>query len=214
MINNISHETIHDVIKKDITILYKNGPIDTRIMEELAYCKLYFPDIFCNYEQEILFSMGLFYKTGEPQTLLEKSLNIFKEEIKATYGNYYTPDQSLMRKNIAESLYYSFSAPTSSGKSHIFRDLICEAKSDIVVIVPSRALISEYYLTIIDLVPKDVLVMTFVDNINKSKTKRRIFILIKIIFNFHAFLLNIKKFYKLFVLIIRCHLYLFEHICL
>ena len=177
MINNISQETIHDLIKKDITILYKNGPIDTQIMEEIAYCKLYFPEVFSIYEQEILFAMGLFYKTGEPQTLLEKSLNIFKEEIKATYGNYYTPDQSLMRKNISESLYYSFSAPTSSGKSYIFRDLIYEAEKDIVVIVPSRALISEYYLTVIELVPKDVLVMTFVDNINKSKTNRRIFIL-------------------------------------
>lgn len=177
MINNISHETIHDLIKKNTTLLYRNGPIDTQIMEELAYCKLYFPEIFSIYEQEILFSMGLFYKTGEPQTLLEKSLNIFKEEIKSTYGNYYTPDQSLMRKNISESLYYSFSAPTSSGKSHIFRNLICETENDIVVIVPSRALISEYYLTIIELVPKDVLIMTFVDDINKKKTKRRIFIL-------------------------------------
>lgn len=38
-------------------------------------------------------------------------------------------------------------------------------------------IISEYYLTIIDMVPKDVLVLTFMDDINKSKTKRRVFIL-------------------------------------
>lgn len=177
MINNITADTINDVLRKNISILYTEGPIDNRIMEELAYCKFYFPDIFSQYEQEILYVMGMFYKTDEPQTLFEKSLNIFREEIKNKYGHYYTPDQTLIRKNIQNSLYYSFSAPTSSGKSHVFRDLIKEAINDIVVIVPSRALISEYYLTIIEMVSKEVLVLTFVDNINKVKTQRRIFIL-------------------------------------
>lgn len=177
MINNITVNTINDVLKKDISVLYKDGPVDSRIMEELAYCKFYFPDVFSQYEQEVLYAMGMFYKTDEPETLFEKSLNVFREEIKSEYGYYYTPDQTLIRKNIKNSLYYSFSAPTSSGKSHVFRDLIKEAVKDIVVIVPSRALISEYYLTIIEMVSKEVLVLTFVDDINKAKTKRRIFIL-------------------------------------
>ena len=177
MINNITAETINDILRKNVSILYKEGPIDNRIMEELAYCKFYFPDVFSQYEQEVLYVMGMFYKTDKPQTLFEKSLNVFREEIKNEYGYYYTPDQTLIRKNIKNSLYYSFSAPTSSGKSHVFRDLIKEAVNDIVVIVPSRALISEYYLTIIEMVSKEVLVLTFVDDINKAKAKRRIFIL-------------------------------------
>lgn len=177
MINNITKDTIDDLLKKDILTLYQKGPIDNHIMEEVAYCKLYFPDVFSKYEQEVLYVMGMFYKTDDPKTLLEKSLNIFREEIKHKYGYYYTPDQTLIKKNIIDSLYYSFSAPTSSGKSHVFRDLIKEATHDIVVIVPSRALISEYYLTVIGMVPREVLVLTFVDNINKEKTQRRIFIL-------------------------------------
>lgn len=177
MINNITESTIHDVIRKDVDNLYKQGPINSRILEDLAFCKIYYSKIFEKYEQEILYAMGMFYKTSDPKTLFEKAINIFREEIKAQYGCYYTPDQTLMRKNISNALYYSFSAPTSSGKSHVFRDLIREVQKDIVVIVPSRALISEYYLSIIENVPKDVLVLTFVDDINKAKTSRRIFIL-------------------------------------
>ena len=177
MINNISVDTIHDVLDYCLKVLYLDGPVDSKIMEQIAYCKLYFPKIFSKYEQKILFAMGMFYKTNEPQSLFEKALNIYKQEIKENFGHYYTPDQTLIRKNIANSLFYSFSAPTSSGKSHVFRDLIMEAMKDIVVIVPSRALISEYYLTIVNIVPKNVLVLTFVDNINKAKTDRRIFIL-------------------------------------
>lgn len=177
MINNISLDTIYDVLDHCLRALYLDGPIDSRILEEIAYCKLYFPKVFAEYEQKVLFAMGMFYKTSEPQTLVERALNIYREEIKDKYGHYYTPDQTLIRKNISESLYYSFSAPTSSGKSHVFRDLIKEATKDIAVIVPSRALISEYYLAVVDLVPKEVLVLTFVDNINRAKTRRHIFIL-------------------------------------
>lgn len=177
MINNISENTVKDVLNSCLKSLFLNGPRDNIILEEIAYCKLYFPQVFEGYENEILFAMGMFYKTDAPQTLMEKALNIYREEIKSTYNHYYTPDQTLMRKNIAESLYYSFSAPTSSGKSHVFRDLIQEATNDIAVIVPSRALISEYYLAVIDIVPKSVLVLTFVDDINKAKTDRRIFLL-------------------------------------
>ena len=177
MINNISVETAPDVLEKCFQQLYRKGPVDGRDLEEIAYCKLYFPEIFNAYEQKILLAMGMFYKTNAPETLFEKALNIYREAINDQYGHYYTPDQTLIRKNIAESLYYSFSAPTSSGKSHVFRDLIEEATEDIVVIVPSRALISEYYLAIIELVSTEVLVLTFVDDINRAKTKRRIFIL-------------------------------------
>ena len=177
MINNINESTIRDVIKRNLKSLYENGPTDEKIMEELAFCKIYYPDFFNEYEQEILYAMGMFYKTTSPTTLFEQSINIFREEIKALYGHYYTPDQTIIRKNIEQTLFYSFSAPTSSGKSHVFRDIIKEAENDIVVIVPSRALISEYFITIIEMVSNEVLVLTFVDDINKSKTKRRIFIL-------------------------------------
>lgn len=177
MINNITEENIEEILQKNITSLYINGPSDNMIMEEIAYCKMYYNEIFSKYEQELLYAMGMFFKIDKPTTLFEKSINIFREAIKDKYGYYYTPNQTLIRKNIEQSLFYSFSAPTSAGKSHVFRDIIKEATKDIVVIVPSRALISEYYLSIIEMVSKDVLVLTFVDDINRLKTKKRIFIL-------------------------------------
>ncbi len=177
MINNITEENIDEILQKNITSFYINGPLDNMVMEEIAYCKMYFNEIFLKYEQELLYAMGMFFKIDKPTTLFEKSIDIFREAIKDKYGYYYTPDQTLIRKNIDQSLFYSFSAPTSAGKSHVFRNIIKEATKDIVVIVPSRALISEYYLAIIEMVSKDVLVLTFVDDINKLKVKRRIFIL-------------------------------------
>lgn len=177
MINNINQQNIEEELKKLLAIIYDNGPVDGRTMEDLAFIKRYYPSLFHPYEKTLLFLMGLFYKTNSPDSLFTEALNIFREGIKDTYGKYYTPDQSIITKSIQESLYYSFSSPTSSGKSYLFRDLILNAKKDIVVIVPSRALISEYYLTLTTFVPKEVLILTFVDNINKAKTDRRVFIL-------------------------------------
>ena len=66
MINNISLDTIYDVLDHCLRALYLDGPIDSRILEEIAYCKLYFPKVFAEYEQKVLFAMGMFYKTSEP----------------------------------------------------------------------------------------------------------------------------------------------------
>lgn len=177
MINNITKENIETTILSNMEHLYKNGPIDGKILEEFAYIKRYFPETFSEHESEILFLMGLFYKTTSPKNMLETAFDVYKEAIKEKWRHLYTPNQSRIRKEIKDNLYYSFSAPTSSGKSHVFRDLIKDSEKDIVIIVPSRALISEYYLSIIELVSNEVLVLTFVDNINIEKTKRRIFIL-------------------------------------
>nr|WP_241907186.1 DEAD/DEAH box helicase [Vibrio splendidus] len=72
--------------------------------------------------------------------------------------------------------YFSFSAPTSSGKSYLFRELIRSTENDILIIVPSRALIAEYYNEVVSLVEKETLVLQFIENINTSKSNRRIFI--------------------------------------
>ncbi|ELM3616112.1 DEAD/DEAH box helicase [Aeromonas sobria] len=88
-----------------------------------------------------------------------------------------TPIQASAYRFIKGQQYFSFSAPTSTGKSFLFRKLILECEHDVVIVVPSRALITEYYHNIIDEVNENILVLQFVDNINISKTKKRIFIL-------------------------------------
>lgn len=100
------------------------------------------------------------------------------EHIKEKYGEDYTPMQASILEQIEDKHHFSFSAPTSTGKSFVFRNLIRSASNDVVVIVPSRALINEYYDRIREIVNiKEVNVLTFVDRINTKFAKRNIFIL-------------------------------------
>ena len=121
--------------------------------------------------------MGLFYKVDEPDDLFELVYSVFSNAIKDDTGHSYTPIQASAYKHIHNRRYFSFSAPTSTGKSHLFKDLIRDTKEDIVIMVPSRALIAEYISAILEIVDKDVLVLQFVENINIEKTKRRIFVI-------------------------------------
>ena len=177
MINNINEKNVEKVLIDCIKILHQQGPNDDRVMEILAYCKIYYANIFSKYENDILYAMGLFYKTKEPSNMFEYVYDIYKQYIYETQKKLYTPIQAKIIQKIENKEYYSFSAPTSAGKSYVFKTIIENAENDVVIVVPSRALISEYYLSVIQLVGNDVLVLTFVDDINKSKTKRRIFIL-------------------------------------
>ena len=86
--------------------------------------------------------------------------------------------QASILNQIKDKQHFSFSAPTSTGKSFIFRNLIRSSEKDVVVVVPSRALINEYYDRIREIVNiKEVNILTFVDRINTKHAKRNIFIL-------------------------------------
>ena len=63
-------------------------------------------------------------------------------------------------------------------KSFVFRHIITSSTKDIAVVVPSRALINEYYDRVSELVnTKEVNVLSFVDQINTKHAKRNVFIL-------------------------------------
>lgn len=86
--------------------------------------------------------------------------------------------QADILKQINSKQCFSFSAPTSTGKSFVFRNLITKSQKDIVVVVPSRALINEYHDKVCNAVDvKEVNVLTFVDRINTKHAKRNVFIL-------------------------------------
>ena len=40
--------------------IYRNGPVETIILETLSYLKLFQPDYFKNFENEIIETMGLY----------------------------------------------------------------------------------------------------------------------------------------------------------
>ena len=122
--------------------------------------------------------MGLFFKHPKIDTLTSSVFEMYNQHIKEKFGSDYTPMQADILKKIQDLHYFSFSAPTSTGKSFVFRHLITSCPNDVVVIVPSRALINEYYDRLNNLIDrKTVNVLTFVDRINTKYIHRNIFIL-------------------------------------
>ena len=157
--------------------IHKNGPTKSEYFETLALIKKHHPNIFSQYEKKLMYLLGLFYKISEPQSLAEKLYKVYADLIKDNYKESFTPVQASAYNQIQTNRIFSFSAPTSIGKSYLFRHLIKNYTSDIVIIVPSRALISEYIFEILSNVDNSVLVLQFVEDINKAHTKRRIFVL-------------------------------------
>lgn len=159
--------------------IHNNGPTDGEDLEFLAITKEKYPKLFDKYENDILFILGLFYKTEAPSDVISLLYNSYKNMIKELTGKTYTPIQAQIYKNILDNTIYSFSAPTSAGKSYLLRDLLDKIKNDIVIVVPSRSLIGEYLILLREHYKDEssILILEFVDDINKLKTKKRIFVL-------------------------------------
>ena len=162
-------ENIIEYVRKNI---YFNGPIRTVDMEILSYFKYYQPDFFKQYEGDILQRMGIFYKENKINTLEGLIKSNYKEVIAETYQKNYTPVQTNLINNILLNKNFSFSAPTSTGKSYVFREIIKDNNvKDIVIIVPSRALINEYFVKIREeITDKTINILTSVEIVNKKIT--------------------------------------------
>ncbi|WP_373034022.1 DEAD/DEAH box helicase [Sulfurovum sp.] len=175
----LGNDDIEQTIVNIINTIHKYGPVNTADFEKLAYIKKLYPEILYNYEKKLLSAMGLFYKVQKPKSILEEVYSIYEDTIVESTGRNFTPVQAHAYLNIRDKKYFSFSAPTSAGKSYLFRELIQNVDYDIVIIVPSRALITEYVKTVTDLLSDDksILILPFIENINISRIKRRIFIL-------------------------------------
>ncbi len=158
--------------------LYRDGPVDTVVLEIVSYLKIFQPAFFATIENDVIEIMGLFYKSPTPETLQGVVFDIYSQQIKERWGNNYTPMQADILKQINSKQCFSFSAPTSTGKSFVFRNVIMKSQRDIVVVVPSRALINEYHDRVCSTVDvKEVNVLTFVERINTKHAKRNVFIL-------------------------------------
>lgn len=168
---------IPDIFDYVINNIYQKGPIDGTDMEILSYLALYQPQEFAIYVETILNYMGVFYKNANRNSLKDVVFGQYKKYIQDTYNEYYTPIQADIVKNISANNCFSFSAPTSTGKSFVFINLIKQSTKDTVVVVPSRALINEYYIKLCNLLPdKSINILTFIDKINTIRAKRNIFI--------------------------------------
>lgn len=174
----ISNENVEEILQEQIENIFRNGTENAETLEILTYIKIYQPSIFEKYEDSILLKMGLFFKDSKPTEFTDLIFSIYKESIIEEYNQTFTPIQIDIVNKILKNKMFSFSSPTSTGKSFVFRHIIKTFNNDIVIIVPSRALINEYQILVKNLVDeKTVNVLTFVDLINKKKIKRNIFII-------------------------------------
>ncbi|MHC1694138.1 MAG: DEAD/DEAH box helicase [Eubacteriales bacterium] len=175
IITGINVNEIYEYAKRK---LFAEGPTSTTVLEILSYLCIFQPEYFATIQKEVLGLMGVFFKDPTPISLQSALFEIYHRYIQDKYKQDYTPVQASIVNLIEKNKNFSFSAPTSTGKSFVFRNIIENANRDVVIIVPSRALINEYYDRICNIIPdKTVNVLTYVDVINTKHAKRTIFIL-------------------------------------
>lgn len=173
-------EDVEQELQRVVDSLHSHGPSDYGDIEILSYIKLYQPELFSRYEKTVLNLMGLYFKSdlSADDDLRGVVSNIFGQSIEEKYGHKYTPVQANLIENITDNRLFSFSSATSTGKSHVFRDLILNQDGDMVIVVPSRALINEYFTRTLGLVEgMRVNVLVFPDIVNTALADRSVFIL-------------------------------------
>lgn len=167
----------HPIIRDIISKIHTEGPVDGSSMETLAFIKEQHPDMLNGAEATLLSTMGLFYKTGEPKNLFDLVYSLFSVSIEEVIGKKYTPIQSDAYVSIMDNAIFSFSAPTSTGKSFLFQQLIGGVDGDAIIVVPSRALLAEYIDKIASNTGNDVLVLPFIEIVNTKHTRKKIFVI-------------------------------------
>lgn len=173
----LEHKETETIFNYVLNKLYTEGPVSTTVLEILSYLYIYEKESFEKHNDKILKYMGVNYKDVPVASLTEAVFGMYKKHIESTYNYSYTPVQASIVQGIHNNQCFSFSAPTSTGKSFVFRNIIDACKNDVVIIVPSRALINEYYIRITEAIPdKTVNILTFIDRINTRYARRNIFI--------------------------------------
>ena len=163
--NIIRGISIENILIQAINHIYTKGPISITDMEVLSYIAIYHPEIFNKHIDSILTYLAIFYKNPTANTLQDLVFQQYKEHIKDTHHIIYTPVQASIASNISNYRCFSFSAPTSTGKSFVFLKEINDSRGDVVVVVPSRALINEYYINICSqIMDKTINVLTFIES--------------------------------------------------
>lgn len=175
----IEGRDVEALLQAIIDNIYVNGPVSISDMETLSYIKYYHAELFEKYKQSVLLASGLFYKpiNTEAKNLKELILQDYRKVISTNLAGNYTPMQADLLKSVDKNNVFSFSAPTSTGKSYVFRRLIESSEHDVVIVVPSRALINEYYLNLTKtIVDTSINILTYIDIINRAHSTRNVFI--------------------------------------
>lgn len=174
---NEDSSKIEDLMISILDDIMQYGPVYPEQLETLSYIKKLYPEIFSSHERALVYRLGLFYKIGDPESLTEYVLKMQSDYIKERTNHTFTAIQYDELSKINSHRIFSLSAPTSSGKSYLMRTIISECDNDVVIVLPSRALIAEYIISLSQTLPKDVLLLQFVDVVNRAKVIRRVFVI-------------------------------------
>jgi ATP-dependent RNA helicase DOB1 len=173
----ISGENVSSILHGLHDRIYRNGPTSITDMEIASFLSLYQSEQFRQLESSILMYMGVFYKDASSNSLKAKVFEQYKAFIEETHNASFTPIQAKISQSISSNNCYSFSAPTSTGKSFVFIKKILHSKNDVVIVVPSRALINEYFIKIsAEIQDTSINILTFIDKINTKHARRSVFI--------------------------------------
>ncbi|MDY0276717.1 MAG: helicase-related protein [Acholeplasma sp.] len=171
-------KNLHEITMRCIKSLFNEGPKNDGVLETLSSIKYHNEKFFENYEDEVNLLMGLFYKDSKSISLRSQILAINKEIVNNKMLKNFTPIQVEMIEKINNNKVFSFSTGTSVGKSFVFRELLTLNSNDVIVVVPSRALINEYMLLLeSSLNIKEINLLQHVDFVNRKNARRNIFIL-------------------------------------
>lgn len=168
-----------EILLTTLSRIFKEGPVNSQDLEKLSYISLFQPALITEYIDDIILYLGEFYKTSDAVKSLQGYVfYLFQNAIKEYCQKDFTPMQASIYSNEIGNQVFSFSAPTSTGKSYVLLSVIEKCQHDVVVVVPSRALINEYYLRLSEAIPdKTVNILTYVDKINIQKCRKNIFVL-------------------------------------
>lgn len=160
-----------------INDIKENGASSPQTLELLAHIKQARPNEFEACEPVLNSVMGLFYKNKKIDGIFSLFSDYFATNIRSAFGFVATPVQANIIAGINNNKIYSFSGPTSMGKSHAIRHLVREAKKDVAIILPSRALISEYCNILKSRLPFGCIILQFVEQINTALSKKRVYVI-------------------------------------
>lgn len=78
-IETLEEREVHRLLNDIIIQLHEDGPSNAVLLENLAHLKHYHPSIFLQYEQKILYILGIFYKVKKPHDVISLVYSSFKE---------------------------------------------------------------------------------------------------------------------------------------
>ena len=109
----IIREDIDNIIETVVNNIYEKGPINRSDLEILSFIKYFHPDIFDNYEEEIINLMGLFFKNVKSSSLKALIMQDYGSSIYESYGQHFTPVQMDIINNVNDNKYIGVAAKAS-----------------------------------------------------------------------------------------------------